>query len=125
MTEARALIAILAIVIGTLFSVIGVLGMVRLPDPYARLHATGKIGVYGTVLLLVGAAVWTPLGWGRAILLMVLLMVTGPVSAHAISSAAWRIGLSMKDPIRDDLSEAAARTSTAGPAEESPAPSQK
>jgi len=109
MTETRAFIAILAILVGTLFSVIGVLGMVRLPDPYARLHATGKIGVYGTVLLLVAAAVWTPLGWGRAIFLMALLMVTGPVSAHAISSAAWRIGLPMKSPIRDDLSEVVGR----------------
>ncbi len=108
----RALIAILAILVGTFFSLIGLLGMIRLPDVYARLHATGKIGLYGAVLLLVAAAVWTPLGWGRAIFLMVLLMVTGPVTAHAISSAAYRIGTPMKNPIRDDLSAA----------EEAPAP---
>ncbi len=109
MTDVRAFIAILAIVIGTFFSLIGVLGMVRLPDVYARLHTTGKVGVYGSVLLLVAAAAWTPLGWGRAIFLMVLLMVTGPVAAHAISSAAYRIGIPMKKPIRDDLSEAGKR----------------
>ena len=107
--EIRAFIAILAILIGTLFSLVGVLGMVRLPDVYSRLHATGKVGIYGAVLLLVAAAVWTPLGWGRAILLMVLLMITGPVTAHAISSAAYRIGMPMKNPIRDDLSAAEER----------------
>lgn len=107
--EIRALIAILAILVGTVFSLIGVLGMVRLPDVYARLHATGKVGIYGAVLLLVAAAAWTPLGWGKAILLMVLLMVTGPVTAHAISSAAYRIGTPMKDLVRDDLSAAEER----------------
>ena len=107
--DIRALIAILAIVVGTTFSLIGVLGMVRLPDVYARLHATGKVGIYGAVLLLLAAAVWTPLGWGRAILLIVLLMVTGPVTAHAISSAAYRIGTPMKNPVRDDLSAAEER----------------
>lgn len=104
MEDIRALTAIIAILVGTFFSLVGVLGMVRLPDVYTRLHATGKVGIYGVVLLLIAAALWTPLGWGRAILLMVLLMVTGPVASHAISSAAYRIGIPMKNAIRDDLS---------------------
>ena len=99
------LLALLAVIIGTFFSLIGVIGLIRLPDVYTRLHATGKVGVYGAVLLLVAAALWTPLGWGKALLLIVLLMASGPVSAHAISSAAYRIGLPMKDPVRDDLAE--------------------
>ena len=68
------LIAIIAVIAGTFFSVVGVLGMVRLPDVYARLHATGKVGVFGVVLLLTAAVVWTPLGWARALLLIALLL---------------------------------------------------
>ncbi|MFL7839080.1 MAG: monovalent cation/H(+) antiporter subunit G [Candidatus Promineifilaceae bacterium] len=98
-------IAFIAVIAGTAFSIIGVIGLIRLPDVYTRLHATGKVGVYGAVLLLVAAALWTPLGWGKALLLIVLLMASGPVSAHAISSAAYRIGLPMKEPVRDDLGE--------------------
>lgn len=100
------LIAIVAVVIGTLFSVVGVLGLIRLPDAYSRLHATGKVGVFGVVLLLVAAVVWTPLGWGKALLLIVLLMVAGPVATHAISSAAFRVGIPMKSPVRNDLEDA-------------------
>ena len=37
--------------------------------------------------------------------LIALLMIAGPVTTHAISSASFRIGLPMKDPIRDDLGE--------------------
>lgn len=98
-------LTLIIVLIGAFFSLIGVIGLIRLPDAYTRLHATGKIGVYGAVLLLVAAALWTPLGWGKALLLIVLLMASGPVSAHAISSAAYRIGLPMKDAVRDDLGE--------------------
>ncbi|MCB8984538.1 MAG: monovalent cation/H(+) antiporter subunit G [Ardenticatenaceae bacterium] len=97
------LLALTAVIAGTFFSVVGMLGFVRLPDVYTRLHATGKVGVFGVVLLLVAAAAWTPLGWGRAILLIILLMVAGPVTSHALASAAFRIGLHMKQPVRDDL----------------------
>ncbi len=97
------IVAIIAVLIGTFFSIVGVLGLVRMPDVYTRLHATGKVGVFGVVLLLVAAVAWTPLGWGKGLLLIVLLMISGPVSTHAISSAAYRIGLKMKDPVRNDL----------------------
>ncbi len=99
------LVALTAVLLGTFFSVVGMLGYFRLPDVYARLHATGKVGVFGVVLLLVGAAIWTPLGWGRALLLIVLLMVAGPVTSHALASAAFRVGLRMKQTVRDDLHE--------------------
>ena len=105
METALQLVALLAVIIGTLFSLVGIVGLIRLPDVYTRLHATGKVGVYGAVLLLVAAAAWTPLGWGKALLLIVLLMVAGPVATHAISSAAYRIGVPMHEPVRDDLGE--------------------
>lgn len=97
------IVAILAIVAGTFFSLMGVIGLLRFPDAYARLHATGKVGVFGAVLLLIAATIWTPLGWGRGILLIALLLITGPVVSHAIASAAYRLGLPMRDPIVDEL----------------------
>ena len=98
-------IALLAIIVGTFFSIVGVLGYLRFPDVYSRLHATGKVGVFGVVLLLVAAVVWTPLGWAKGGLLIVLLMVAGPVATHAIGSAAFRIGIPMKNSNRDDLTQ--------------------
>lgn len=103
MTIAREIAAIVAILIGTAFSIIGIIGFIRLPDIYTRLHATGKVGVYGVVLLLVAAALQTPLAWGKAIILIILMMVSGPVAAHAIASAATRIGVAMDNPVVDEL----------------------
>jgi multicomponent Na+:H+ antiporter subunit G len=101
------LIAILAVLVGTAFSVLGVLGYVRLPDVYSRLHATGKVGVFGVVLLLVAAVAWTPLGLGKGLVLIALLLLSGPVTAHALASAAYRIGIPLVQGIRDDLAQQA------------------
>ncbi len=98
-----ALLAIIAVISGTFFSVVGMLGYLRLPDVYTRLHAAGKVGVFGVVLLLVATAAWTPLGWSRAILLILLLMIAAPVSSHAIASAAYRVGIPLKQAVRDNL----------------------
>lgn len=95
------LVAVIAILVGTAFSIIGMIGYIRLPDVYTRLHATGKVGVYGVVLLLVAAMAWTPLGVGKGLVLISLLMVAGPVAAHAIASAAYRAGIPMTNPVRD------------------------
>ena len=99
-------IAILAVVAGTAFSVLGVLGYVRLPDVYTRLHAVGKVGVFGAVLLLLGAVAWTPLGLGKGLVLIALLLLAGPVTAHALASAAYRVGIPQSQAIRDDLAQA-------------------
>ena len=96
-------IAILAVIVGTAFSVLGVLGFIRMPDVYTRLHATGKVSVFGVVLLLLATVALTPLEFGKGLVLIVLLVIGGPVTSHAIGSAAHRIGIPMKRAIRDDL----------------------
>jgi multicomponent Na+:H+ antiporter subunit G len=99
------LVALVAVILGTMFSILGVLGLIRLPDVYTRLHATGKVGLFGVVLLLIGDVVFTPLGLSKGLVLIVLLMIGGPATAHALASAAYRTGIPMKQAIRDDLRE--------------------
>lgn len=104
------LIAVLAVLVGTIFSVIGVLGFIRLPDVYTRLHATGKVSVFGVVLMLVAALILTPLGFGKGLVLIFLLLLAGPVVSHAISSAAYRLGIPLKQSRRDDLAARSKRS---------------
>ena len=105
------IIAIIAVLVGTSFSVIGVLGYFRLPDVYTRLHLTGKVSVFGVVNLLIAAAVWTPVSWGEALVLIFFLLVAGPATAHAMGSAAHRIGLPRESAGRDDLSDVTRQSS--------------
>lgn len=97
------IIGLLALVIGTLFSIIGILGMVRLPDVYTRLHATGKVSVFGAVLLLIAGISLTPLSLGKGLVLIGLLLLSAPAVSHAIASAAYRTGIPMKTAYQDEL----------------------
>ncbi|MCC6607374.1 MAG: monovalent cation/H(+) antiporter subunit G [Anaerolineae bacterium] len=99
------ILVITAVLIGTFFSVVGVLGYYRLPDVYTKLHAAGKVGVFGVVLLLIAATIWTPLSIGRGLILISLLLLTGPVTSHAVSSAAYRLKVPLRQAIRDDLAD--------------------
>jgi multicomponent Na+:H+ antiporter subunit G len=99
------LIVLIAIIIGTAFSVIGVIGFIRLPDVYTRLHATGKVSVFGVVLLLLAAVFWTPVGIGKDLVLIGLLMLAGPVATHTIASAAYKLGIPMRGTVRNDLQD--------------------
>ncbi len=97
------LIALVAVIVGTFFSLIGVLGYIRMPDVYTRLHSTGKVGVFGVVLLTVATVAATGLTFGKGLVLIALLLLTAPVASHAIASAAYRIGIPMRRAVRDDL----------------------
>lgn len=109
------LITIVAILIGTAFSVLGVLGVTRMPDVYTRLHATGKVGVFGVVFLLVAAIAWLPEGRTKGLVLIAFLLLAGPVTAHALSSAAYRTGISFAARLRDDLAATTEGTALEGP----------
>ena len=99
------MVVILAVVAGTAFSILGVLGYIRLPDVYTRLHSVGKVGAFGAVLLMLGAVVWTPLGLGKGLVLIAFLLLAGPVAAHTLASAAYRVGIPLSQAVRDDLSQ--------------------
>jgi multicomponent Na+:H+ antiporter subunit G len=97
------IVVAIALMIGSIFSVLGVLGYMRFPDVYTRLHATGKVGVFGAVFLLVAAMVWTPLALGKGLVIITMILLSGPVTAHAFASAAYRIGIPMDGLVRDEL----------------------
>jgi monovalent cation/proton antiporter MnhG/PhaG subunit len=92
------LVAIVCIIIGTAYSIIGVVGLHRFPDVYTRLHATGKVGVFGVVLLLLAGAFIVPGAWSKIVVLVLILLVVGPVTAHALASAAYRLKVPMVQP---------------------------
>jgi multicomponent Na+:H+ antiporter subunit G len=95
--------AIFFLVIGTLLSLTGVIGFIRLPDVYTRLHATGKVSVFGVVFLLAAAILLIPLSLWKGLLLIFFVLMASPSVSHSVASAAYKAGIPMKDPARDDL----------------------
>jgi multicomponent Na+:H+ antiporter subunit G len=95
--------AVFFLITGTLLSFIGVIGFLRLPDVYTRLHATGKVSVFGVVFLLVAAMLLTPLSLWKGLLLIFFVLMASPSVSHSVASAAYKAGLPMKGAVRDDL----------------------
>jgi multicomponent Na+:H+ antiporter subunit G len=76
------------------FTLVAVLGLYRLPDLYARAHATSKADTLGTLLGL-GAAGVVLGGEGavKLVLLALFLLATAPTATHAVVRAAHDQGL--------------------------------
>lgn len=78
---------------------IAVYGMLWMPDIYTRLHAAGKGIVIGNLLLVLAAPLTgEPAVVAREILIGVFLLITTPISAHAIGQAAFRRRERMRAP---------------------------
>lgn len=90
-------IGLLFITIGFAFDVFGCLGLVRLPDVYNRLQAATKCVTLGTCSILLGTFLivgFTAAGI-KALLCIGFLILTSPVSAHAIARGAHRAGVKL------------------------------
>lgn len=87
----------LLILLGALFTLIGSLGLVRLPDFLSRLHAPTKATTLGVGSLLIASAIYfSTRGEGislHEILVTLFLFITAPVSAHLLARAALHLGL--------------------------------
>ncbi len=88
-------IAIVLILMGLLFLVVAAVGMLRLPDVFARSHALSLADSLGAALVLAGLALYEGMGvYALKILtVLVLIVALNPVIAHATIRAALRSGL--------------------------------
>jgi multicomponent Na+:H+ antiporter subunit G len=106
MTEILHALAALMIVGGAIFMLVAALGVYRLPDLMMRMHAATKAGTLGAGLLLLSVALFygeTGLTT-RAIATILFLLLTAPVSAHAIGRSAYYSGVKVLTRV-DELAE--------------------
>ncbi|HRH86995.1 MAG TPA: Na+/H+ antiporter subunit G [Rubrivivax sp.] len=94
--------------VGGVFTLVGVIGMLRFPDFYMRLHAPTKattLGVGGLLLASIVAGfahgVWLP----HELLITLFLFVTAPVSANLLAKAALHLRADSRAPVPPDQPE--------------------
>lgn len=88
------LLAAVLVAAGLGFQAVASLGVLRLPDFYARLHALGKAETLGVLLTLTGVAVaqGPSLTAVKVLAVAVFFFLTNPTATHALSRAALRSG---------------------------------
>ena len=102
------IVASVLILLGAFLALLAGIGLVRLPDVFARMHAATKPATLGLVLICVGAAV-TDAGLAdvaKLTLVVVLQFLTAPVGAHMVGRAAYHAGgLLDRETVLDELDE--------------------
>ncbi|MBK6511608.1 MAG: Na+/H+ antiporter subunit G [Haliea sp.] len=94
----------LLILLGAFFTLVGSIGLLKLPDFYMRLHGPTKASTLGVGAILIASA----LHFSRnaegvslhEILITLFLFITAPVSAHLMAKAAIHIKVKQVDRTR-------------------------
>ena len=93
-------------IVGSVFLLIGAIGIIRLPDIFSRMHGAGIIDTMGTAMLFSGMLLQT--GFTivsiKLFLILLFLMFTSPTTTHALARAALDAGL--KPLVDSDESDA-------------------
>ena len=108
---------------GTLVCIIGGIGMVRLPNFFARIHAASVPDTLGAGLCLLGMVILTcgltpEQGYDAKLIALVIvklisigvfIFVTSPISGHALAKSAYRdgVGVEPQDDAKSQSQEGA------------------
>jgi multicomponent Na+:H+ antiporter subunit G len=98
----------LLVLLGAAICLLGVIGMLRLPDVLSRSHAATKPQTLGILLVLAGVALRLRSGMDLATLSLIgfFQMLTGPVASHLVARSAYRTGqVQHEELLFDELDE--------------------
>ncbi len=101
------IIGALLVLLGSLFLFLGALGILRMPDLYNRMQTGTKATTLGNMLTLVGLGLLEPAWLPKICLIILFVLITNPLSSHALARAAHRAGYplaagSVTDALRED-----------------------
>ena len=77
------------ILLGSFFTIVGALGLVRMPDVFTRMHAASVTDTLGVGFLILGMSLQAGLSLVtlKLLFLMLLFVFTVPVVTHALAQA--------------------------------------
>ena len=84
------ILSIFLISLGCVVMFSAALALIRFDHVYMRLHASAKASTGGVLCILIGLLVRTGLidNTGKVVLIIILIILTGPILSHAIARAA-------------------------------------
>ena len=83
--------------IGTLFLLLGSLGVFRMPDVYNRLQAGTKCTTLGAFMTIIGVGIMQPDWFFKTLAIALFILVTNPISNHALGRASRKSGVPLCD----------------------------
>ena len=99
------IIVTLSLALGIFFMITGAIGLLRFPDFYTRLHATGKCDTLGEILIITGLLIYHIFVYSpgadisvklvpvKLLFLIMFILLTNPVGTHALMKAGYTTGV--------------------------------
>jgi len=83
-------VSAILLLVGSVFALIGSIGIVRMPDVFTRLHAAGITDTLGAAGVLLGLALKAgfSLLLVKLLLMLAFLLLLNPTACHALARAA-------------------------------------
>lgn len=109
MADVQGFLSVFFLVFGLFFVLVGVVGVLRLPDAYTRLHASGKVATLGLLGIMIGVGAQAPVTIPKLIALGLFVAITAPVASHAIAKADKAYTIRQERQRDSSISEAGAQ----------------
>lgn len=91
------------IILGSIFLLLGSLGIVRMPDLYNRIQAGTKATTLGALSAIIGVGMVQPTWFFKTLIIAVFIVLTNPIGSHSIARSSYMSGL--KPVISSDIDE--------------------
>lgn len=88
--DIMGVVSAILLLVGSMFALIGSIGIVRMPDVFTRLHAAGITDTLGAAGVLLGLALKAgfSLLLVKLLLMLAFLLLLNPTACHALARAA-------------------------------------
>ena len=88
----RLIISYFLMLTGSAFAIVTVLGLLRFPDVYTRIHAGAVVLTISAVLVTMGTAiyVWDFFLSAKIVLIGIFFLFSNPMATHAIARASYK-----------------------------------
>ena len=96
------------IAVGAFFALVGVLGILRMPDTFCRMQASTCVSTLGVIGVALGGVLYAIFGMHSAsaavkiAVICLLILVTNPVGSHSIAKGAYKAGIRPETPMETD-----------------------
>lgn len=81
------------IVIGSIFLLLGSLGILRMPDLYNRIQAGTKATTLGALSSILGVGLVNPDWFFKTLVIAVFIVLTNPIGSHSIARSSYKNGI--------------------------------
>ena len=104
------IISDILIACGAFFALVGVIGILRMPDTFCRMQASTCVATLGVIGVTLGGLIHAIFIMGSAsaavkiAVIGLLILVTNPIGSHTIAKGAYQAGIRPETPMDiDDL----------------------